>query len=39
MKKVMKIFWLVFLSVFPITSLLRDVELDDSTPAKGRTKS
>jgi hypothetical protein len=36
MKKVMKVFWLVFLSVFPITSLLREVELEDSTHTKGR---
>lgn len=38
MKKVLRVLWLVFLSVFPITSLLRDVELDDSTNRKGRSQ-
>lgn len=36
MKKVMRVFWLVFLSIFPINSLLKNVELEDSTHTKGR---
>ena len=36
MKKIGKVFWLVFLSIFPISTLLQDVELEKNESERSR---
>jgi hypothetical protein len=39
MKKVLRVLWLVFLSVFPISTFLNEVEMEDfANEPKGRKK-
>lgn len=39
MRKALRVLWLVFLSVFPISSLLEDVEMEEfSAEPRGRKK-